>query len=300
MKVVWCAWAGIVFRQTDSLFTSQRHAQNENQNLQLRVGIIGFGNLGGALAARLNCLGLKAAVYDRNIDKIQKAAYDGNVAATSESDLAEKSDVVFIAVKPCDVMEVFEKIKSHMAGKKAISAAAGVSIAAIEGKVGSEVAVIRTMPNICAQAGRAPMFYCLNGKAEKSLEKIQGILSLFGKPIGIGEEKFDSATSAGGSGIAFVLEFLSALEDSMVRLGFSRDSSREIALMLVEGASKMARETGKDFVQLRNLAVSPAGTTVEGLAKMDSAGFRGILSGAFVSAKEKSAAISASFQFDKS
>ena len=286
----WCIWAGIYFRETDSTTASRAH-ENTKIAKEIAFGIIGFGNMGQAIATGLRARKAKTIAFDINGPKVARFPFVEKAGSVGE--VARKADFIFIAVKPHDAKTVLEELKSAITGHVLASVCAGVSITNIESEIGKTASIVRAMPNVAASVGSAPVFYCCNGEAEKQAGLIESCLTLLGTPLGITENMFDAATSAGGSGIAFVFEFLSSIEDSAVRIGFSREDSKEIALTLVEGAVRMARKRGMDFTSARNMVTSPGGTTAEGLQVLNRTGFRGIVSAAFSASKDKAAKITA-------
>jgi len=63
-----------------------------------RVGIIGVGNMGGAMAARLLAQGYLLAVHDIDAQREAQAVSLGAMACTTATGLASSSDVVIVAV----------------------------------------------------------------------------------------------------------------------------------------------------------------------------------------------------------
>lgn len=63
-----------------------------------RVGFIGVGNMGGAMAARLLALGYLVAVHDIDAQREAQAVSLGAMACTTPAGLASSSDVVIVAV----------------------------------------------------------------------------------------------------------------------------------------------------------------------------------------------------------
>ena len=61
----------------------------------LKVGIIGLGMLGNAVALHLLDLDFKVTVYNRTKGKTVQAKEKGAKVATSPKEVAENSDIVF-------------------------------------------------------------------------------------------------------------------------------------------------------------------------------------------------------------
>ena len=92
------------------------------------------------------------------------------------------------------------------------------------------------------------------------------ILSSIGKEIFIEDEKYlDMATALSASGPAYVFLFIEALIDAGVYVGLPRDISRTLALQTVLGSTQLVLETGNHPSVLKDMVVSPGGTTAEAL-----------------------------------
>ena len=77
----------------------------------IKVGIIGLGMLGNAIALRLLDSGFEVTVYNRTKEKTTQAREGGAIVATSPKEIAENSELVIIVVKDANaVKEIsFEK-----------------------------------------------------------------------------------------------------------------------------------------------------------------------------------------------
>lgn len=64
-----------------------------------RIGVLGLGQIGGALVERLAATGPAPWVYDVDAAAVERAAAVGATASESASALAASSDVVFVAVR---------------------------------------------------------------------------------------------------------------------------------------------------------------------------------------------------------
>ncbi len=122
-----------------------------------KVGIIGVGKIGGSLLVRL----AESGDFDLSASDVhqeQLAVYEKAGVHTTPSNLevAERSDLVFVAVKPWDVGAVMAEISPAMhpdGGKAVASVAAGVTIASISERLPAGASVLRVMPKVCASVG---------------------------------------------------------------------------------------------------------------------------------------------------
>lgn len=70
-----------------------------------KIGIVGLGMLGNAVALHLLDLGFEVTVFNRNKDKTIQAKDKGAIVADSPKDVAQKSDLVIIVVKDADAVK---------------------------------------------------------------------------------------------------------------------------------------------------------------------------------------------------
>jgi 3-hydroxyisobutyrate dehydrogenase-like beta-hydroxyacid dehydrogenase len=74
----------------------------------MRLGVVGVGSMGGAVAERLLGLGYRVAVWDLDIEKVRRCAGMGAVPSSSLQDLVEKSETVIASLpSPQAVRETF-------------------------------------------------------------------------------------------------------------------------------------------------------------------------------------------------
>ena len=112
--------------------------------MQEKIGIIGFGNMGSAIAGQLlNYYQLYA--FDR--DKNKTAGKRGIIVTRDLLTLVKSVDILLLAVKPQDLDPVLKSIRNYVKDKLIISIAAGISTKHIERMLG-EVRVIRDRKSV--------------------------------------------------------------------------------------------------------------------------------------------------------
>ena len=90
-----------------------------------------------------------------------------------------------------------------------------------------------------------------------------------------------------GSGPAYAFLFLEALADGAVRAGMGRVEASLLAASTLEGAARMVRETGKHPGELKDMVMSPGGTTAAGVAALERGAFRATVMDAVLSAWQR-------------
>ena len=206
------------------------------------------------------------------------------------SEVAEKSNILFLAIKPYFFKEVIEEIEDIVSDDTIIiSIAAGVTIGQIEEWFGKSVKVVRTMPNTPALVGEGMSAVCPNKNITlDELEYVGRLYNSFGKYEILEEKDFHAFIALCGSSPAYVFMFIEAMADAGVKLGIPRAKAYKLAEQSILGAAKLALETGKHPGVLKDEVCSPGGTTIEAVIDLEKNGFRNTVISAVEKRAEKS------------
>jgi len=259
----------------------------------MKVGFIGAGNMGGALAKAVRKSVPDAAIYLSDFDTEKRNALAKELnAETGDNDLlCRECDFVFLGVKPQVLSKVLEGISATVKARGEelvlISMAAGISLSTVSEGVGTGAKLIRIMPNTPVSAGLGVIVYCTeNVEAQREAEFLS-LLRCAGLVEKIAEDKIDAASALHGCGPAFVYLYIEALADGAVACGLSRDQAIRFAAATVQGAAKMVLESGKHPGELKDAVCSPGGTTIQGVRALEQAGLRSAGMEAVIAAYEK-------------
>ena len=203
---------------------------------------------------------------------------------------ASGADLVVLAVKPQDLGPVLSQLNGSLgAGQAALSIVAGARMSTLSQGLGHG-AVVRVMPNTPAQVGSGmTLWTCSAGVSDGQWEMTKAVLSSFGEQIYVSDEKYmDMATALSASGPAYVFLFIEALIDAGVYVGMPRDMARTLALQTVFGSAKLVMETGRHPAELKDMVVSPGGTTAEALRVLEEQGVPAAIVAAVDAAFKKS------------
>lgn len=260
-----------------------------------KIACIGTGAMGGAIM-RAVCKKYdvkEICVTDKNVEMGKAfAAETGATFCASNKEVIKGAKYVFIAVKPQFLKDVFYEIKDSIEKETVvISMAAGVKIEKLESFAPS-ARFIRMMPNVCAQIGQAMTAITKSEKVtEDEFNTAKEILSSAGIVEAVPEKLMDCVTAVSGSGPAFVFMFIEALADAAVRCGMPRAQAYTYAAQTVKGSAALVLETGKHPGELKDSVTSPAGTTIEGVAALESNGMRNAVIEAVTAAFNKSVSL---------
>ena len=126
---------------------------------------------------------------------------------------------------------------------------------------------------------------------EEEIGRVSRLFSAFGKTEIVDEAMMDAVGAVSGCSPAYVYMFIEAMADAAVMGGIPREKAYTFAAQSVLGSAKMMLETGKHPGELKDMVCSPAGTTIEGVAALERAGFRGTVIEALRACMEKSSSM---------
>jgi pyrroline-5-carboxylate reductase len=247
------------------------------------LGFLGAGNMGEAMIFGVLSAGLLAPsrifVVDPSPGRGEELkSKHGVVPCPSPAEMLEECDTVVLAVKPQVLPALLGSLPPGASkGRLFLSIAAGVRLPAILSRLGEGAAVARAMPNTPALVGMAStgIFFSPAVTAEER-ERALSVFDSFGTTAEVQkEEQLDAVTALSGSGPAYAFLFAEALADGGVRAGLPRDAAMRLAAGTLEGAARMIRETGSHPAVLKDMVMSPAGTTAAGVAALEEGAFRG-------------------------
>lgn len=259
-----------------------------------KLAFIGTGAMGGAIM-RAVCNKFdpnNITVSNRTLEKGKSFANDtGCRFADNNKDCIKDAKYIFIAVKPAFLSDLFAEIKNDIPSDAVvISMAAGVKIEKLESF--AKARYVRIMPNVPAQIAKGmTALSCNDNITSEELSDITEILETAGKVEQVPEKLMDCVTGVSGSGPAFVFMFIEAMADAAVRCGMPRKQAYTYAAQTVMGSAALVLETGKHPGELKDSVTSPAGTTIEGVAALESNGMRNAVIEAVTASYNKSVSL---------
>ncbi|MDL2275873.1 pyrroline-5-carboxylate reductase [Desulfosarcina sp. OttesenSCG-928-G10] len=261
-----------------------------------KIGIIGAGNMGSALASGLiqHCGVPKDHVCctdasDSQLDQIREKL---GIFTTPDNTLAiQKSDIIIYAVKPQILSAVLRETADALTlDKLVISIAAGIPISLIETVLQKKMRVIRVMPNVAAAIREGAAAVAAGTYAtETDVKLAMAIFDGVGRSVEVKETLMDAVTGLSGSGPAYVFVMAEALADAGVNMGLTRADARLLTAQTLLGAARMLLEDGAHPGVLKDMVTSPGGTTIAGLFALEQGGFRAALMRAVEAATCRSA-----------
>ena len=256
------------------------------------LSIIGGGVMAEAILSRL----LEQNVFTANTVLVSEPRaerrdflaqkYQVEVTANNQTAVSA-GEVLLLAVKPQVFNSVVADVKFNP-DSLVLSILAGVTLNKLE-QAFPQQPVIRVMPNTPATVGAA-MTAIAAGTAVKQehIEQARSIFTAVGEVVEVPESLMDAVTGLSGSGPAFVAMAIEAMADGGVASGLPRAIALQLAIQTVLGTATLLKETQMHPGELKDLVTSPGGTTIAGVAKLESKGFRSALIEAVKTATERS------------
>lgn len=258
------------------------------------IGFIGGGNMAGAIVKGL----VKGEIYRPNEiivsvlreESLKRIETKLGVEATLiNSEVAEKSKIVVLAVKPHFIVHVLKEIapvltEDHLV----ISIAAGITLNQMKPYTG-KAKLFRAMPNTPAAVNAAMTSICSEiPMSDPITQTVQSIFSAIGKVEFISEAQIHAAIAVHGSSPAYAYMMMEAMGDAGVLLGLPRDQAYRMAAQSLYGAALMLLESGIHPGALKDQVTSPGGTTIVAVASLEEQGFRNAIIDAMRKCAEKS------------
>ena len=245
------------------------------------VAILGSGSMGTAILSGMVRHGIKKEHIKATTRKVESAdalakkfgvtAYATEYQPNANSLAVEGAQIILLAIKPANVIEVLEQIKPVMAKDAlVISVAAGVTTQTIESYLPESVSVIRAMPNTPAliQLGVTGVSVGSRTRSEQLAVAVE-LFSAVGKTVVLAESQIDALSTISGSGPAYVFYFIEEFISTAKAMGFSQEDAYLLVTQTFLGASELITQTQGDPAELRRAVTSPNGTTMKAVAVLE-------------------------------
>ena len=253
----------------------------------MKITFLGGGNMATALIGGMIERGFDAAgiqVVDLGAEtRARQAERFGLRAVDSFDATALDCDVLMLAVKPQQMKAALAPIAGKLNGQLVISVAAGLRLADLGRWLGAPgqpySRLVRCMPNTPALIGAGVTgLYADPSVDADGREAAERILAAVGSVVWAdSEDQMDAVTAISGSGPAYDIHIIEALEAAGRSLGFDEADARRLAIDTVLGAARLAAGSEDSPAVLREKVTSKGGTTAAALNSLAESGWHGAL-----------------------
>lgn len=232
----------------------------------MRIGLIGAGNMAGALARGW---GEPVLATDGGSGRAAALVAElGGEALDSNAELARRADLVVLGCKPYQLAQV--AAETGGAARRVLSVLGGTTAAQLrEAFPGAEVCL--TLPNTPVAVRRG---VTIVAQETPPADDVRALLERVGRVVVLPERLLGAATATTGVGPAYVALVAEAMIDAAVRHGLRPEPATELVIELLAGSAELLRAHGGDTLAMRREVTSPGGSTARGLDALERAGLR--------------------------
>lgn len=239
-----------------------------------KIAFIGAGNMTQSIVNGMVSSGYPSDhiyVSNPSVGKLEKMASSLQVHTSQDNaEVANAADIIVLAVKPqlmADVCAALKEQVDNLTDKLIVSIAAGIRIERYRQYLGSDIHMIRVMPNTPSLLGKGMSGLVADDRvtdADKSFitEAFDGV----GATLWVADEdELDILGAVAGSGPAYFFEFMASLQKAAIGLGFDSDKARIMVQQTALGAAEMAIASDLELEDLRKQVTSKGGSTAKGI-----------------------------------
>ncbi|MCL2663052.1 MAG: NAD(P)-binding domain-containing protein [Oscillospiraceae bacterium] len=248
----------------------------------MKFGIIGFGNLGKALAsAFIHCESVtpdEIYICDNSPEAIATAESQSYHAYSISqiNEFIKAVDIVCITVKGYVFEELAKEIdKSVLDDKLVISMMAGETFEKIYSLIGN-VQLARAMPSLAIATNEGVIAYT------KIPKDVADIFNKFGFAFETEPEIIEKVMAFAACGLGYAAYLIDAFAAAGEAMGFSLDTASHIAALSFKNAGDIG-----NFRETVKAVATPGGATEQGVQYMDKCGVYNIVAGAIQKAYER-------------
>lgn len=263
-----------------------------------KVGIIGFGSMGGMIARKMVETGAVAAadlhIANRTPEKIAPfvQAHPGIAYGDSNRDAASFAEVLFLCVKPADMKGVLDEIGGALSpATHIVSINASVMFAQLESACPG-MAMTKCVPSVTAEVGESVTLVCHNAFAvERSRSAVRALLAALGTVEEISEDELGIVSELTSCMPGFVSALFRVIASEASRhMSLDQDSIRRMLMRTLHGTSALFLEGDYSFDGMLSRVATKGGITEEG-AKVIDAQFPKTVAEIFAKTMEKRAVV---------
>ena len=242
-----------------------------------KLGFIGSGKMAGAI---IKGIVKSEFISSENIIAtqlepetiLQKSKELGVKVILDNVELTKCSDVIFIAVKPNQVLDILSEISEYITSDKlVVSIATGITTEKLEANLLNGSRVVRVMPNTPALLGEG-MSGIVAGKnaTQEDSEYVERLFNTIGKTIVVNNEsQMDIVTAISGSGPAFFYKVINDIARAGEKLGLDYEKALLLSTQTSLGAAKMVFNREISVEELISNVATKGGCTRVGVDVME-------------------------------
>jgi pyrroline-5-carboxylate reductase len=223
------------------------------------IGFVGSGNMAAAIARGLAGQVDGMLFSDSGSGRATALAEELGGEELSSQEVAERADVVVLAVKPAALDAVAPSIG---AAKEIVSVLAATPLERLRAAL-PDAKILRTMPNVGVEVRQGVI--CVAG--DDLAPGVRAMLDKIAHVVEIEEKDFDGATAVMGCAPAYLALAVEAIGDAGAADGLDPELARELVVETAAGTAELLRR--RHPADVRRAVASPGGSTEAGLKELD-------------------------------
>lgn len=254
-----------------------------------KIGFIGLGNMAGSIARGIINSGFMKAedmmAYDINDLALQKMEDTNICFAKGIEEVIEKSEFIFVGVKPQVVEDVLHPYIYMLKEKTIISIVLGYDFDKYQALLDASTRHIFVMPNTPVRVLKGmSLIEEKHSLTESEFVFVKELFASIGNIEVVPSHLMATAGTLSGCGPAFVYMMIEALADGAVKEGVPREMAYKLASQTLLGSAAMQLETKLHPGILKDQVCSPGGSTICGVEALEEGKLRATLMSAISSA----------------
>ena len=244
-----------------------------SEQKDMRILLVGFGNMGRALARGWLDAGTapNSVSIAEDSDQARSEATAWGLRIIDELPEEEQTgfDILVLAVKPQQTDAALARYAGVLSDAGIVlSIAAGRTLESLQQNAGAGRGIVRSMPNTPAAIARGTTAMVANAAVSDRMRSVcERLLRAVGAVYWVADESMlDAVTAVSGSGPAYVFLLIECMTEAGIRQGLPDDLAAELAVNTVAGAGAYALASPTPVATLREQVTSPGGTTAAALS----------------------------------
>ena len=253
------------------------------------IAIIGGGNIGQAIATGfLSTKKIKPSqitITRKHVDLLDRFKKRGCMVTDNNHEAIKDSTFIIAAVRPEQAAPLLTSIKKILNPYQhiLISIATGITIKRIQEIIGTDIPIVRAMPNTAIAVGESMTSLSSANNENEYIIRVKELFDMVGKTLIIDEIDILHATILCACGIAYFLRTIRAASQGGIEIGFHPAEAIEMAAQTAKGASLTSKKHPEEEI---DKVTTPMGITIAGLNQMEHEGLSSaIIKGIITSAR---------------
>ncbi|MEX2530623.1 MAG: pyrroline-5-carboxylate reductase [Gemmatimonadota bacterium] len=256
---------------------------HELRKEEAKLAIFGGGNLGTALATGWVRAGIASPgeirITRRRPERLSDLEALGFRVGWDNLEALRHAPLVVLAVQPQQISQLADEIREALDPQRhrLISVVSGVPLAELHRLLGTDLPILRAMPNTAVAIGESMTCLSTDPTNGSLLEEAHRLFDGVGHTLEIPEEMMVPATALCACGVAFFLRSIRAASQGGIEIGFHPSEALLMAAQTAKGAASLLLREGHHPEPEIDRVTTPRGCTIAGLNEMEHRGFSSAL-----------------------